>query len=293
MEKIPQQKIEMEIDIGPNVGATRAWRPQQSSPSRNTQYFCTTSLAAETSRLLEQPWWEVSPWFPELLGRIFAGFLLILSLPLMLVIALIIRLDSPGPIIFRQVRLGQDRRRTSDRRQRHAKLPHTGTERRQGERRQHHLPGRPFMFYKFRTMRHDARQVYPHLYAYDYTSEEIGAFCFKIADDPRLTRFGRFIRKTSLDELPNLINVVKGDMALVGPLAEIPEMAKYYHPWQELKFKVKPGITGYAQTGGRGLLSFQETIQHDVEYVLQRSLLVDLRLLYKTALAVVKRLGAF
>jgi lipopolysaccharide/colanic/teichoic acid biosynthesis glycosyltransferase len=116
---------------------------------------------------------------------------------------------------------------------------------------------------------------------------------FKILDDPRLTRVGRWLRKTSLDELPNFINVLKGEMSLVGPRPDIPEMLRYYKDWQQIKFQVKPGITGYAQISGRGLLTFQETLQHDVQYVVERSLVNDLRILWKTLWVTLRRAGAF
>jgi lipopolysaccharide/colanic/teichoic acid biosynthesis glycosyltransferase len=115
---------------------------------------------------------------------------------------------------------------------------------------------------------------------------------FKLADDPRLTRVGWWLRRASLDELPNFINVLKGDMSLVGPRPDIPEMLRYYKDWQKIKFLTKPGITGYAQTNGRGLLSFQRTLQEDVLYVLERSFPNDLRVLVKTVWVTMKRIGA-
>lgn len=186
---------------------------------------------------------------------------LLISLPLMVVIAIVVRLDSPGPIIFRQVRVG--------------------------------LGGRPFFFYKFRTMRADARQRFPQLYAYRYSDAEIETMRFKILDDPRLTRVGQHLRKTSLDELPNFINVVLGDMSLVGPRPELPEMLRYYKPDQLTKFSVRPGVTGLAQIRGRGVLKFQDTIAADLEYVRSMRLSLDLEIMIRTAVVVVRRVGAF
>jgi lipopolysaccharide/colanic/teichoic acid biosynthesis glycosyltransferase len=205
--------------------------------------------------------------------RDFLGALLILILaaPLMLFIAIMIRLDSPGPAIFKQRRIG----RRED-----------GDETLNGS-------GKPFVFYKFRTMHVDAQSRFPDLYRYDYTPAEIETITFKLLDDPRLTRFGRWLRKTSLDELPNFLNVLKGDMSLVGPRPDIPEMVRFYKDWQRVKFLTKPGVTGYAQTNGRGLLTFQETLQEDVRYVRERSFMNDLEILWKTVRVTVKRIGAF
>lgn len=186
---------------------------------------------------------------------------LVVTLPVMAVLAILIRLDSPGPIIFRQERLGRGAIR--------------------------------FRFYKFRTMYVDARERFPELYAYRYDAETIRTMRFKLIEDPRLTRVGRYLRRTSLDELPNLISVLRGDISLVGPRPEIPEMLPYYREDQLLKFSVQPGVTGLAQISGRGLLSFQDTIAEDVRYVRQRGFLRDLLVLVVTVKEIVKRQGAF
>lgn len=209
-----------------------------------------------------------------------------LSLPIMALITLIIRIDSPGPAIFKQVRIGKDRR--GDGRQRPR-----GQEGLDPERRKKDLGGKPFIFYKFRTMFVYAKERYPDLYRYEYDPEEIKAFYFKIPDDPRLTRFGRHLRKTTIDELPNLINVLKGDMSLVGPRPEIPQMIKYYRGEQRNKFRVKPGLTGVCQVNGRGLLSFQETQKLDVKYVEKKTLWLDFKIIVKTLEVTFLRIGAF
>lgn len=190
-----------------------------------------------------------------------AGVLLVLTLPLMLMVALIVRLDSPGPIVFRQVRVGRD--------------------------------GRLFRFAKFRTLYADARQRWPHLYAYRYTAEEVARFHFKLKDDPRVTRVGRWLRKSTLDELPNLWNVLTGEVALVGPRPEIPEMLPYYDEETLAKFSVRPGVTGLAQVRGRGDLSFVDTVAFDVEYVKSQSLKLDIEILVRTFVCTVLRKGAF
>ena len=151
----------------------------------------------------------------------------------------------------------------------------------------------PFGFVKFRTLYADARERFPHLFEYKYSDEEIANLIFKRSDDPRVTPQGKWLRTSTLDELPNFWNVLKGEMALVGPRPEIPEMLPYYSNEQLLKFTVRPGITGLAQISGRGRLSFQETVKLDVEYVKRRSLLLDLKIVFLTLYKLVTRDGAF
>lgn len=139
----------------------------------------------------------------------------------------------------------------------------------------------------------NAKELFPELYVYSYTPEEVVTMYFKNEDDPRHTSFGRKLRMTSLDELPNFLNVLKGDMTLVGPRPDIPEMLKYYDDWQKVKFSLKPGITGPAQVNGRGQLTFQETLKRDVDYVKDHSLLLDFKILIKTIKTVLLRAGAF
>ena len=177
------------------------------------------------------------------------------------VIAIVVRLDSPGPAIFKQKRVGQY--------------------------------GKLFTFYKFRTMWLEARERYPEMYAYSYTPEEVQTMRFKEVLDPRVTRAGFWLRRLSVDELPNLLNVLRGDMTLVGPRPEIPEMTPYYTREQMAKFAVKPGVTGLAQASGRGLLGFQDTIARDLQYVRNRSLLFDLKIIARTFIVVVLRRGAY
>ena len=189
-----------------------------------------------------------------------AAALLVVMSPLMALIALLIRLDSRGPAIFTQYRVGEN--------------------------------GRLFRFRKFRTMRVDATERFPNLYAYDYDEAELPTLFFKLPYDPRCTRFGKHLRRTSLDELPNLVNVLKGEMTLVGPRPEIPQMLPYYEPDQYCKFAVKPGMTGPAQVSGRNILRFVETNAKDFEYVQRRSLWFDLTILCKTVGVVALMIGA-
>ena len=222
--------------------------------------------------------------------------------PLMLVIAALVKLDSPGPVLFRHQRIGRDRRNPSPR-------PYAGSDRRSRD-----LFGQPFVLYKFRTMYRDARTRFPHLYTYQYTPEELTSLPIKVlvgskqlpkgtnghastvdaaVDDPRITRVGTWLRMSSLDELPNFLNVLRGDMHLVGPRPDIYENIRYYPPSHREKLRVRPGITGLAQIRGRGTLSFLQTNQYDVEYVRNRSLVGDLRIILQTIWVTVRGDGAF
>jgi len=187
--------------------------------------------------------------------------MLILTAPVMLAIAIAIALDSPGNPIFLQNRVGRG--------------------------------GKLFRFIKLRTFFVDARQKFPELYAYRYTPEEIEQLCFKVPNDPRVTRLGRWLRSSTLDELPNFWHVLTGDMALVGPRPEIPEMLPYYSDEQLLKFSVRPGITGLAQISGRGRLRFLETARLDVEYVRRRNLSLDVKIMLRTLYLILRQDGAF
>jgi lipopolysaccharide/colanic/teichoic acid biosynthesis glycosyltransferase len=175
---------------------------------------------------------------------------LVFTSPIMLLIAIMIRRDSPGPILFRQTRVTKG--------------------------------GKLFTFYKFRTLYADARERWPEMYSYEFTREDIEKYHVKRETDPRVTNVGRWLRKTTLDELPNFWNLVRGDVALVGPRPEIPEMFPYYNGDQLLKFAVRPGITGLAQTNGRGNLSFLATSDWDVQYVRTRSTWLDIKILLRT-----------
>lgn len=233
------------------------------------------------------------------LDLVASSCILVLSAPLLLVIAVLIKLDSPGPVLFRHVRTGIDRRRK----------PAAGT--RDVERRKRDLFGKQFVLYKFRTMYADARTRFPHLYTYEYSREELESLPIKILvgqkqeptnhdgrddalinNDPRLTGIGRWLRRTSLDELPNLFNVLRGDMHLVGPRPDISENIRYYDEPHRQILRVKPGVTGLAQTRGRGKLTFVQTNEADLEYVARRSLALDLKILLRTLVVTIKGDGA-
>jgi lipopolysaccharide/colanic/teichoic acid biosynthesis glycosyltransferase len=166
-----------------------------------------------------------------------AALLLLVASPLLLAAAIALKLESRGPVIYRQLRVGLD--------------------------------GRSFELWKLRTMVSGA--------------EAMGAGIYVLEGDARITRVGRLLRRFSLDELPNLVNVVKGEMALVGPRPTIQEQVDRYTDRQRRRLEVKPGITGWAQVNGRASLPWPERIELDVWYVDHRSLWLDLRILLRTA----------
>jgi lipopolysaccharide/colanic/teichoic acid biosynthesis glycosyltransferase len=229
--------------------------------------------------------------------------LIVLS-PLMLAVAVLTKLDSSGPVLFRQERIGRNRRQ--------AAAPRPDGQ----ERRRRDLHGRPFAFYKFRTMYADASSRFPHLYEFSHSKDELRSLPIKMLmakrvdarldkgvrdwskealqeNDPRVTRLGRWLRRTSLDELPNLVNVLKGDMTLVGPRPDIAENIRHYEPHELRILDVKPGVTGLAQVEGRGLLSFEETNTLDLKYLDARSFWVDARILVRTFVELIRARGAY
>ncbi len=188
------------------------------------------------------------------IGVAIAGLtLFVLTYP---IIALAIKVDSRGPVIYSQQRVG--------------------------------LNGKVFTIYKYRSMSHDGHKPYetPKL-----DHEHFKTFVF-ITPTSRLTRVGRFLRATSLDELPNFWNVLRGDMRLVGPRPEIPELVEQYPPEYHRRHDVKPGITGLAQVSGRADLTYEETMRYDLEYVQNHSLSRDLAIVWRTLGAVLTRKGA-
>lgn len=193
--------------------------------------------------------------FDVLLGSV----LLIVALPIILAAAVAIRLETPGSPFFIQTRLGKD--------------------------------GRPFKICKLRGMYADARIRFPAYY--DYSGKRDLDFCFHHEEDPRVTRAGKFIRKTSIDELPNLWNVVLGDMSLVGPRPEIPEILALYGSYRQEYLSVKPGVTCLSKCTGRDRLTKRETIDFDIKYIRERCFRLDLAILWRTFRGVVLRQDVF
>jgi exopolysaccharide biosynthesis polyprenyl glycosylphosphotransferase len=187
---------------------------------------------------------------------VLAAAALILTSPIMLVAMLAIRVDSPGPVLFRQVRVGRN--------------------------------GRPFQVLKLRTMVQDAEARREKL----LEANEADGPLFKMKDDPRITRVGRFLRKSSIDELPQLWNVVRGEMSLVGPRPALPHETEAWDPLLTQRLRVTPGITGMWQVNGRSESSFEDYTRLDLYYVDNWSLLIDLAILAKTVPVVLLRQGA-
>lgn len=194
---------------------------------------------------------------------------LVLFSPFMLGTAIAVALTSPGPIIFRQIRLGKG--------------------------------GAPFVFYKFRSMRVNADDRIHREYVANLIEGKLEQInqgdgerpLYKMKADPRITPVGRIIRKTSLDELPQLFNVLKGDMSLVGPRPPLPYEAEKYQSWHLRRvLEVRPGITGLWQVEGRSTTSFDDMVRLDLRYIRQRSLWLDLKILLKTIKVVLRRDGA-
>ena len=188
---------------------------------------------------------------------------LVVLLPLFAIVALLIRLDSPGPVFFRQTRIGRG--------------------------------GRPFEMWKFRTMVRDAPDA-PHRELVlalargsddDQTREAGVRRIYKLTDDPRITAVGRWLRQTSVDELPQLLNVLRGEMSLVGPRPPLPYEYDVYHPWQRERFEMPQGITGLWQVSGRNRVGYRRMHELDIEYVRRWSLGLDLTILARTVRAVV------
>lgn len=178
-------------------------------------------------------------------------------LPLFGVIAALIKLDSPGPVFYKSVRLGKK--------------------------------ARPFHFYKFRSMIYNADQEKEHL----RNSSDVKGPIFKIKNDPRVTRFGRFLRRYSLDELPQLFNVLRADMSLVGPRPPTPDEVEKYDTWQRRRLDVRPGITCLWQVRGRSDLSFYKWVRWDLWYIDNWSFGLDLQILLWTIPVVLSKKGAY
>lgn len=187
-----------------------------------------------------------------------AALLFVLVCPFWFFIVIWIRLDSPGPALFQQTRVG--------------------------------LRGKPYTIYKFRTMVRNAETLMKQKLE---EVKDLDNFVFQEKDDPRITRSGRFLRKTSLDELPQLLNILSGNMSLVGPRPEVPEIVKLYTPEQRERLQVLPGVTGLAQINGRSELTLGETMHYDLEYVRTWSFWLDLKILYKTIFVVFTGKGAY
>jgi lipopolysaccharide/colanic/teichoic acid biosynthesis glycosyltransferase len=203
----------------------------------------------------------------RLLDIVLSLTLLVLLAPLFVLIAALVKLKSPGPVFYRQARIGRMMK--------------------------------PFEMLKFRTMHVDADHALHHAFVSEFIKSGGGGHAkgapgvFKIVDDPRVTPIGALLRKTSLDELPQLWNVLRGQMSLVGPRPPLPYEVEQYKPWHTRRvIEAKPGITGLWQVGGRSRTTFDDMVRLDLRYARARSLTMDLRILLATPRAVVSGKGA-
>lgn len=171
---------------------------------------------------------------------------LIILAPLLFLVSILIKLESKGNVIFVQDRIG--------------------------------LNGKTFKMYKFRSMVSNAEDLKKDLIEHN----DMKGPMFKMKHDPRITKVGKFIRKTSIDELPQLINVLKGDMSLVGPRPSLPSEVEKFEDWMMERLKVKPGLTCIWQVSGRNNIGFEEWMKLDIKYVKERNMLLDLKLIFKT-----------
>ena len=193
----------------------------------------------------------------RILDIIVSSIAIVFASPIMLATAILIKLDSPGPVIFRQTRVGKW--------------------------------GEPFICFKFRSMYIDAEARKEQL----MTQNEASGPVFKMKHDPRVTRVGRVIRKLSIDELPQLFNVLRGDMSMVGPRPPVPKEVAQYTVDQMHRLDAIPGITGLQQISGRSDMSFKRWVELDMQYIAEQSLWRDIEILVKTIPAVVSGKGAY
>jgi exopolysaccharide biosynthesis polyprenyl glycosylphosphotransferase len=197
--------------------------------------------------------------------------LLVLSLgaPFFLAIGLLIKLTSKGPVFFRQQRIGEN--------------------------------GRPFDCFKFRTMRSDTDDALHREFAQNFIQgrmeqtalDENGSSIYKLQEDPRITAVGNFLRKTSLDELPQFINILRGEMTVVGPRPPVLYEYDCYEEWHKLRLKVKPGLTGLWQVSGRSTVTFHEMVMLDLYYIENWSLMLDVKIMLRTVPVMLAGTGAY
>ncbi len=188
---------------------------------------------------------------------IFATICLIFLSPIFIIVAILIRSESKGKIIFKQERVGRD--------------------------------GNLFEMYKFRSMYIDAEERLKEIQHMNMMSGPV----FKVKNDPRITNVGRIIRKMSIDELPQFLNIIKGDMSVVGPRPPLLREVEQYSEYQRNRLRVKPGLTCYWQVSGRNTLSFSEWIELDIRYIRERSLWTDIKIIFMTIPAVLTGSGAY
>ncbi|WP_238903680.1 sugar transferase [Clostridium sp. YIM B02506] len=219
---------------------------------QNLDYNISKKINGEISMNL-----KIYSLFKRIFDVVSSTLLLIILSPLFLILIVLVKLDSKGPVFFGHKRIG--------------------------------YKGETISVYKFRSMVQNAEEVLRN-----FTPEQKAEFekNFKLDDDPRVTKIGAFLRKTSLDELPQLINIIKGDMSVVGPRPIVQKEVVKYGKYADKLFSVKPGLTGFWQANGRSDTTYDERVQMDMYYIDNRSTLLDIKILFKTVIAVIRKEGA-
>ncbi|ERK32226.1 sugar transferase [Clostridium intestinale URNW] len=219
---------------------------------QNLDYNISKKINGEISMSL-----KIYSLFKRIFDVVSSTLLLIILSPLFLILIILVKLDSKGPVFFGHKRIG--------------------------------YKGETISVYKFRSMVQNAEEVLRN-----FTPEQKAEFekNFKLDDDPRVTKIGAFLRKTSLDELPQLINIIKGDMSVVGPRPIVQKEVVKYGKYADKLFSVKPGLTGFWQANGRSDTTYDERVQMDMYYIDNRSTLLDIKILFKTVIAVIRKEGA-
>lgn len=219
---------------------------------QNLDYNISKKINGEISMSL-----KIYTLFKRIFDVVSSTLLLIILSPLFLILIVLVKLDSKGPVFFGHKRIG--------------------------------YKGEIISVYKFRSMVQNAEEVLRN-----FTPEQKAEFekNFKLDDDPRVTKIGAFLRKTSLDELPQLINIIKGDMSVVGPRPIVQKEVVKYGKYADKLFSVKPGLTGFWQANGRSDTTYDERVQMDMYYIDNRSTWLDIKIIFKTFIAVVRKEGA-
>ena len=219
---------------------------------QNLDYNISKKINGEISMSL-----KIYSLFKRIFDVVSSTLLLIILSPLFLILIILVKLDSKGPVFFGHKRIG--------------------------------YKGEMISVYKFGSMVQNAEEVLKN-----FTEEQKEEFekNFKLDDDPRVTKIGAFLRKTSLDELPQLINIIKGDMSVVGPRPIVQKEVVKYGKYADKLFSVKPGLTGFWQANGRSDTTYDERVQMDMYYIDNRSTLLDIKILFKTVIAVIRKEGA-
>lgn len=219
---------------------------------QNLDYNISKKINGEISMSL-----KIYSLFKRIFDVVSSTLLVIILSPLFLILIVLVKLDSKGPVFFGHKRIG--------------------------------YKGETISVYKFRSMVQNAEEVLRN-----FTPEQKAEFekNFKLDDDPRVTKIGAFLRKTSLDELPQLINIIKGDMSVVGPRPIVQKEVVKYGKYADKLFSVKPGLTGFWQANGRSDTTYDERVQMDMYYIDNRSTLLDIKILFKTVIAVIRKEGA-